>query len=75
MAAYLRDGRAGLAAIDGSKPFHGLTLEDPRSRGDRYKLLRRGGEALVEIGYLLLDTGAPIDTDDVTPMSLLTGCG
>ena len=64
-AAYLQDGRAGLAATDGSKPFHGLALEDPRSPGDLLTLLRRGGAALAQAGRLLLDAGAPIRLEDV----------
>ena len=28
---YRQDGREGLAATDGERPFHGLSLEDPRA--------------------------------------------
>ncbi len=64
--AYSRNGRGGIAARHGSTPFHGLALEDPRSPGDLLALLRRGGHALVEAGRLLIDSGAPLDLDDVT---------
>ncbi|WP_428391535.1 fumarylacetoacetate hydrolase family protein [Lichenicoccus sp.] len=64
-AAYVQDGRAGLAATDGSRPFHGLSLEDPRSPGDLLTLLQQGGDALAQAGRLLLDAGAPIRLEDV----------
>ena len=64
-AAFAQNGRHGLAATDGTRPFHGLSLEDPRAPGDLLALLRRGGTALAEAGRLLLDAGDPLDLDDV----------
>ncbi len=63
--AYRQDGRTGLAASDGSGPFHGLSLEDPRAPGDLMALLRLGGDALADAGRLLLSAGAPLDLESV----------
>ncbi len=65
-AAFMQDGRPGLAATNGSSPFHGMALEDPRAPGDLLALLRRGGDALAEAGRMLLDAGNPIDLDAVS---------
>ena len=65
-AAFTQDGRPGLAATNGSSPFHGMSLEDPRAPGDLLALLRRGGDALAEAGRMLLDAGNPIDLDTVS---------
>ncbi len=64
-AAFAQDGRRGLAAADGTTPFHGLSLEDPRAPGDLLDLLRRGGDALKDAWRLLLDAGDPLDLDEV----------
>ncbi len=63
--AYRQDGRAGLAASDGSGPFHGLSLEDPRAPGDLLAVLRRGKDAIMRAGRLLIEAGAPLDLDAV----------
>ena len=64
-AAFMQDGRPGLAARDRSGPFHGVSLEDPRAPGDLLALLQRGGDALANAGRLLVEIGSPIDIDAV----------
>lgn len=55
-----------LAATDGPRPFHMLAVEDPRLSGDLLAVLRRGGNALRDVGRLLLDAGEPVDLNRET---------
>ena len=65
-ATLTRDGRAMLAATDGTRPFHALAVEDPRLCGDLLAVLQRGGDTLRDVGRLLLDAGDPVDLHSET---------